>query len=103
MKGPWRPRRVRRGFARDCAGGHVLRRGPRHLRRISNDVMRREMRVLAALVESDVPHPTFFTGCTDETVMNGAVFYLMEPVNGFNASLGLPALHAGDARVWHAM
>ena len=82
---------------------YVLRRGPRHLRPISNDVMRREMRVLDALAETDVPHPKFFTGCTDETVMNGAVFYLMEPVNGFNASMGLPALHAGDAKIRHAM
>ena len=82
---------------------YVLRRGPRHLRPISNDVMRREMRVLAALAGSDVPHPEFYAGCTDETVMNGAVFYLMESVNGFNASIRLPALHAADAGVRHAM
>src|SRR2546421_2020791 len=72
---------------------YVLRRGPRHLRPISNDVMRREMRVLAALAGTDVPHPEFYAGCTDETVMNGAVFYLMEAVNGFNASVALPAPH----------
>ncbi|HEY8172252.1 MAG TPA: phosphotransferase family protein [Dehalococcoidia bacterium] len=82
---------------------YVLRRGPRHLRPVSNDVMRREMRVLSALAGSDVPHPTFFAGCTDDTVMNGAVFYLMEPIVGFNPSTGLPALHAGDASIRHAM
>jgi aminoglycoside phosphotransferase (APT) family kinase protein len=35
--------------------------------------------------------------------MNGAVFYLMEPVDGFNAAVGLPALHAGDAAIRRAM
>jgi aminoglycoside phosphotransferase (APT) family kinase protein len=82
---------------------YVVRRGPRHLRKASNDVMRREMRVLAALRDSDVPHPRFIAGCPDETVMNGAVFYLMEPIEGFNATVGLPPLHAGDAAVQHAM
>jgi len=81
----------------------VLRRGPRHLRKTSNEVMRREQRVLAALAGSDVPHPGFIAGCTDETVMNGAVFYLMEPVDGFNATVGLPALHAGDPAIRHEM
>jgi aminoglycoside phosphotransferase (APT) family kinase protein len=82
---------------------YVLRRGPRHLRPISNDVMRREMRVLSALASSDVPHPQFYAGCGDESVMNGAVFYLMEAVDGFNPSTGLPPLHAGDASIRHAM
>jgi aminoglycoside phosphotransferase (APT) family kinase protein len=41
---------------------YVLRRGPRHLRRASNDVMRREARVLQALGGSDVPHPAFVAG-----------------------------------------
>lgn len=78
---------------------YVLRRPPRHLRPKSNDALRREGRVLAALKGSDVPHPGFLAGCFDETVMNGAVFYLMEPVEGFNATTELPALHAGDAGI----
>jgi aminoglycoside phosphotransferase (APT) family kinase protein len=82
---------------------YVLRRGPRHLRPISNDVMRREMRVLAALAGTDVPHPELYAGWPDESVMNGAVFYLMEPIDGFNPSVGLPALHAGDASIRHEM
>jgi len=82
---------------------YVLRRGPRHLRPISNDVMRREMHVLAALAGSDVPHPEFYAGCADETVMNGAVFYLMEAIDGFNPSTGLPPLHAGDASIRYQM
>ncbi|HEY2773276.1 MAG TPA: phosphotransferase family protein [Candidatus Binatia bacterium] len=81
----------------------VLRRPPRHLRPKSNDALRREGRILAALAGTDVPHPGFIAGCFDETVMNGAVFYLMEPVDGFNATTELPALHAGDSGVRHAM
>ncbi len=82
---------------------YVLRRGPAHLRPASNNVIKREMRLLAALAGSDVPHPRFIRGCQDEAVMGGAVFYLMEPVEGFNPSLGLPALHAGDPAVRREM
>ena len=82
---------------------YVLRRPPRHLRPTSNDALRREARVLAALAGTDVPHPRFIAGCPDETVMGGAVFYLMEPVDGFNPTTGLPALHASDAAVRHEM
>jgi aminoglycoside phosphotransferase (APT) family kinase protein len=82
---------------------YVLRRGPPHLRAASNDAMRREMRVLSALAGTDVPHPRFIAGCMDDTVMGGAVFYLMEPVDGFNPSTGLPALHASDAAVRYQM
>jgi aminoglycoside phosphotransferase (APT) family kinase protein len=35
--------------------------------------------------------------------MGGAVFYLMEPVDGFNATVALPPLHAGDPAIRHAM
>jgi len=82
---------------------YVLRRPPRHLRATSNEALRREGRVLAALAGSAVPHPRFIAGCFDESVMGGFVFYLMEPVTGFNPMTGLPPLHAGDAEVRHAM
>ena len=82
---------------------YVLRRGPRHLRPKSNDALRREARVLAALADTDVPHPRFIAGCLDESVMGGAVFYLMEPVDGFNPTTGLPALHASDPAIRHEM
>jgi aminoglycoside phosphotransferase (APT) family kinase protein len=82
---------------------YVLRRGPPHLRPVSNDVMRREARVLQAIAGTDVPHPRFIAACPDETVMNGAVFYLMVPVDGFNATVALPPLHAGDAAVRREM
>ena len=90
--------RFRRG-----GGDYVLRRGPQHLRPASNEVLRREQRVLTALAGSDVPHPRFIAGCLDETVMGGAVFYLMAPVEGFNPSTGLPPLHAGDPAIRRAM
>ncbi|MGO9382490.1 MAG: phosphotransferase family protein [Mycobacterium sp.] len=78
---------------------YVLRRGPRHLRPLSNTVILRETKVLAALAGCDVPHPHLIATCDDPGVLGDAVFYLMEPVDGFNAGEGLPPLHAGDAGV----
>ena len=82
---------------------YVLRRGPRHLRPRSNTVILRETRVLAALAGSDVPHPHLIATCEDPSVLGDAVFYLMEPIDGFNAGEGLPPLHAGDAGVRFGM
>lgn len=81
----------------------VLRRPPKHLRAKSNEVLRRESRLLAALNETDVPAPGLIAACTDESVLGGAVFYLMEPVNGFSPATGLPDLHASDASIRHGM
>ena len=78
---------------------YVLRRGPRHLRPRSNSVILRETKVLAALAGSDVPHPHLIAACEDPSVLGDAVFYLMDPIDGFNAGEGLPPLHAGDASV----
>jgi aminoglycoside phosphotransferase (APT) family kinase protein len=82
---------------------YVLRRGPRHLRPRSNSVILRETKVLAALAGSDVPHPHLIAACDDTSVLGDAVFYLMDPVDGFNAGEGLLPLHAGDAGVRHGM
>ena len=82
---------------------YVFRRGPRHLRPISNKVILRETRVLGALADTDVPHPHLIAACEDTSVLGDAVFYLMEPVDGFNAGSALPALHAGDAGIRHEM
>jgi aminoglycoside phosphotransferase (APT) family kinase protein len=64
--------------------------------------MRREARVLAALAGTGVPHPRLIAACADDAVL-GAAFYLMEPVDGFNAVNGLPALHAGSREVRRRM
>ncbi|OBK98658.1 aminoglycoside phosphotransferase [Mycobacterium asiaticum] len=82
---------------------YVLRRGPRHLRPRSNSVILRETRVLAALAGSDVPHPHLIAMCDDPGVLGDAVFYLMEPIDGFNAGEGLPPLHANDPEVRYGM
>jgi aminoglycoside phosphotransferase (APT) family kinase protein len=81
----------------------VLRRGPQHLRPRSNVVIVRETRVLAALADTDVPHPHLIAACDDTSVLGDAVFYLMEPVDGFNAGQELPELHASDAGVRYQM
>jgi aminoglycoside phosphotransferase (APT) family kinase protein len=85
--------------------GYVLRRGPRHLRRASNEAMRREAQVLRALAGSDVPHPAFVAGPGEPEagVAGDAVFYLMAPVDGFNPTSGLPEPHASDAGIRHQM
>ena len=82
---------------------YVLRRGPLHLRPRSNNIILRETRVLAALAGSDVPHPGLIATCDDPTVLGDAVFYLMEPVDGFNAGEELPPLHASDPAVRFGM
>jgi aminoglycoside phosphotransferase (APT) family kinase protein len=80
----------------------VLRRPPKHLRANSNETMRREARVLQALGGTDVRHPGMIAACGDETVI-GAAFYLMEPVEGFTPREEMPALHANDPAIRHAM
>ena len=82
---------------------YVLRRPPEHLRRKSNDAQVREMRVLAALADTPVPAPGFIAGCPDPDVMDGAVFYLMEEVDGFNPAVTLPSPHADDPAIRHRM
>ena len=82
---------------------YVFRRGPRHLRPVSNSVILRETQVLRALAATDVPHPALIAVCEDTAVLGDAVFYLMEPIDGFNAGAELPALHAADAGIRHGM
>ena len=81
---------------------YVLRRPPIYLRENSNETMRREARVLAALGDTAVPHPRLIAACGDDAII-GAAFYLMEPVNGFNPVNGLPELHASSPAVRRRM
>lgn len=80
----------------------VLRRPPHRPHMNGSETMRREARVLAALKGSDVPHPGLIAACPTEDVL-GAAFYLMEPIEGFNATVGLPPFHAGDPKIRHRM
>ncbi|MEP6625302.1 MAG: phosphotransferase family protein [Acidimicrobiia bacterium] len=80
----------------------VLRRPPPHKRANSDETMRREARVLAALAGTDVPHPALIAACAELEPL-GAAFFLMEPVAGFNATLGLPDPHASDSAMQRAM
>ncbi|NRQ38077.1 phosphotransferase family protein [Nonomuraea sp. NN258] len=78
---------------------YILRRPPMHARSKSNEVLRRESRVLAALRDTSVPAPRLVAAQTDQE----PVFYLMEPVDGFNPSTGLPEPHASDPAIRHRM
>ena len=69
---------------------YVLRRPPSQSLSDASKVMLREARILRALAGSAVPHPPLIIECADRDVL-GESFYLMEPVNGFNATDGLPA------------
>ena len=80
----------------------VLRRPAANPRRGSSKTMQREARVLRALSKTDVPHARLIAACTDEQVM-GVAFYVMEPVDGFNATNGLPPLHAADRSIRREM
>jgi aminoglycoside phosphotransferase (APT) family kinase protein len=81
---------------------YVLRRPPQHKRANSDETMRREARVLAALAGTDVPHPRLIAAEPDIGAL-GAAFYLMESVEGFNATVWMPEPHRSDAGVQHAM
>ncbi|MGW6729658.1 phosphotransferase family protein [Nocardia sp. NPDC055029] len=81
----------------------VFRRGPRHVRAATNPALRREMRVLSGLAVTPVPHPRLIASCSDESVLGDSVFYLMEPVEGFNAATTLPPPYAADSSLRHGM
>jgi aminoglycoside phosphotransferase (APT) family kinase protein len=88
---------------RRAGRSYVLRRGPRHLRPRSNDVMLREVRLLRALAGTAVPHAPLVASCESGDVLDGAVFYLMDPVDGVNAGETVPEPARGSAAVRHAM
>ncbi|MFV0279904.1 MAG: phosphotransferase family protein [Rhodoblastus sp.] len=81
---------------------YVLRRSPASPRGDGDATNRREARVLGALAQTDVPHPRLIAACAEKEVIGGA-FYLMEPVDGFNAVVGMPALHKSDPAIRRRM
>lgn len=80
----------------------MLRRPPLSPRHNGSETMRRETRVLGALADTDVPHPRLIAAEGAEDVL-GAAFYLMEPIDGFNPTVGLSPLHAGSPEVRRGM
>lgn len=80
----------------------MLRRPPLVAHMNGSETMRREARVLGALAGTDVPHPGLIAAESSEDVL-GAAFYLMEPVDGFNPTVGLPPLHKGSPAVRREM
>jgi aminoglycoside phosphotransferase (APT) family kinase protein len=80
----------------------VLRRPPRNKRAHSDRTMLREARILEGLAGTAVPHARLIACCQDPQVL-GAVFYLMEPIEGFNATNGLPPRYRDDEQLRHRM
>lgn len=62
----------------------VLRRPPLNPRPRNDELMMREAKVLGALANTTVPHPTLIAACDDPAVLGDAVFFVMDAVNGFN-------------------
>ncbi|MFV0278457.1 MAG: phosphotransferase family protein [Parahaliea sp.] len=81
---------------------HILRRPPQHLRENSNRTMVREATVLKALAGSGVPHPALVAYSADTQPL-GYAFYIMEVIDGFNPTTGLPAAHAASPPMRHRM
>ncbi len=80
----------------------VLRRPPLHLREASNDVLRREARLLEALNDTAVRAPRLLLADPDAAVL-GVVSYLMSAIDGINVSSGLPPAWGNDPSARHRM
>lgn len=80
----------------------VLRRPPEHKRGNSDETMRRESRLLAALAGTDVPHPRLIAAEPDESVI-GDAFYVMSVIEGFNPNVEVPELHRNSLAVQREM
>ena len=91
-------------LARFSRGGsdYVFRRPPLHKRSNSDETMRREARLLAALADSAVPHPRLVAVCDDLDVL-GCVFFGMAAVDGFTATTEVPEPFASSPDLQHAM
>lgn len=80
----------------------VLRAPPAHLGGRGEEMLRREVSLLAALQETAIPHASLIATCWDAALI-GAPFYLMSYVEGFNAVNEMPALHAADPKIRRRM
>lgn len=88
---------------RFTAGGRdlVLRRPPPD-RASGEKTIQREAIVLAALSDSDVPHPQFRGLCEDRGIIGGT-FLVTDEVDGFNATNVMPGRAATDPEFRHKM
>jgi aminoglycoside phosphotransferase (APT) family kinase protein len=78
-----------------CGGAFVLRRPPLRPRPKNNELILREAVVLQALAATTIPHARLLGACDDPDVLGGAVFYVMEAVEGFNPAEVLPSAWRG--------
>lgn len=81
---------------------YVLRRPPAVKVTASAGQTGREVRVLAALANTNVPHPRLVTSCEDPSVI-GTPFIVMRRVEGFTAVDPLPAALTANASAKHAL
>lgn len=81
---------------------YVLRHPPAKPRPNSNTLIAREIKVLRALSGTEVPRPAVIAACTDQKVA-GAVFYVMDAIDGFNPTVGVPEAAALHSEIRHRM
>jgi aminoglycoside phosphotransferase (APT) family kinase protein len=80
----------------------ALRKPPAKVPKGRNEIMLREYRVLAALNDSDVPHPAGIAVCEDTDVL-GACFYIMGHIDGWTPMGALPPPFDSDPGLRAAM
>jgi aminoglycoside phosphotransferase (APT) family kinase protein len=80
----------------------ALRKPPAKVPKGRNEIMLREYRVIAALNETDVPHPQGIAVCADTSVL-GACFYIMGHIDGWTPMGDLPAPFNTDPQLRSAM
>jgi aminoglycoside phosphotransferase (APT) family kinase protein len=68
----------------------ALRKPPARVPRGRNEIMLREYRVIAALNDTDVPHPRGIAVCDDTSIL-GSCFYIMGHIDGWTPMGPLPA------------
>jgi len=74
----------------------ALRKPPARVPAGRNDIMLREYRVIAALNDTDVPHPRAIAVC-DDTAVLGACFYIMAHIDGWTPMGEMPEPFRSDA------
>jgi aminoglycoside phosphotransferase (APT) family kinase protein len=85
-----------------CGGRDLVLRRPALERDGGDKTIRREAAVLAALADTQVPHPHFRGLCEDQTILGGA-FLITDEIPGFNAAIEMPGLAGSDPAFRHSM